>query len=167
MSIIVLLNPNWPPMSILAIFKQRKFFSFLKFLGRLDEKRAAAIPWLINFANLKITEFGHYGIRGFWLAAVSLVIRTSVALQFGNKEARWTDNFAGFFVIFQLYTEEIMILHRFIKLLASNQRKIHWEMCKGLFKRSIFGAYYYPDSKRLMTQINISMRWNNAREIIW
>ena len=30
------------PMSILAIFKQRKIFSFLKFWGRLDEKRVAA-----------------------------------------------------------------------------------------------------------------------------
>ena len=33
-----------PPMSISAIFKQRKIFSFSKFLGRLDEKRAATTP---------------------------------------------------------------------------------------------------------------------------
>ena len=33
-----------PPVSISVIFKQRKIFSFSKFLGRLDEKRAAATP---------------------------------------------------------------------------------------------------------------------------
>ena len=33
-----------PPMSISAISKQRKIFSFCKFLGRLDEKWAAATP---------------------------------------------------------------------------------------------------------------------------
>ena len=35
---------NWAPMSISAIFKQRKIFSFSKFLGRLDKKRTAATP---------------------------------------------------------------------------------------------------------------------------
>ena len=33
-----------PPMSISTIFKQRKIFSFSKFLGRLDDERAAAAP---------------------------------------------------------------------------------------------------------------------------
>ena len=36
------------PMSISAIFKQRKLFSFSKFLGCLDEKRAAAKNLLKN-----------------------------------------------------------------------------------------------------------------------
>ena len=44
MSIIILLDPKFTPMSISAIFKQRKFFSFSKFFKRLDEKRAAATP---------------------------------------------------------------------------------------------------------------------------
>ena len=35
---------NWLPMSISAILKQRKIFSFSRFLGRLDEKRAAPTP---------------------------------------------------------------------------------------------------------------------------
>ena len=38
-----------PPMSISAIFKRRKNFSFSKFLGRLDEKRAAATPLIDQF----------------------------------------------------------------------------------------------------------------------
>ena len=38
-----------PPMSISAIFKNRKNFSFSKFLGRLDEKRAAATPLIDQF----------------------------------------------------------------------------------------------------------------------
>ena len=37
------------PMSISAIFKHRKNFSFSKFLGRLDEKRAAATPLIDQF----------------------------------------------------------------------------------------------------------------------
>ena len=42
-----------PSMSISAIFKRRKIFSFSKFLGRLDEKRAAATPWLTTkFAKI-------------------------------------------------------------------------------------------------------------------
>ena len=49
MSIIILLNPKWTPKSISAIVKQRTFFSFSKFLGRLDEKRAI----LINFAKIR------------------------------------------------------------------------------------------------------------------
>ena len=52
MSRIVLLDPKLTPMSILAIFKHRKNFSFSKFLGRLDEKRTAAPPWLTNFAEM-------------------------------------------------------------------------------------------------------------------
>ena len=45
-------------MSISVIFKQRKIFSILKFLGRLDEKRAASTPppppppRLTNFAKI-------------------------------------------------------------------------------------------------------------------
>ena len=37
------------PMSISAIFKQRTIFSFSKFLGRFDEKRAAATPLINQF----------------------------------------------------------------------------------------------------------------------
>ena len=44
MSRIVLLDPKLTPMSISTIFKQRKIFSFSKFLGRLDDERAAATP---------------------------------------------------------------------------------------------------------------------------
>ena len=40
---------NWPPMSISAIFKQRKNFSFSKFFRRLNEKRAAATPLIDQF----------------------------------------------------------------------------------------------------------------------
>ena len=35
---------NWLLMSISAILKQRKIISFSRFLGRLDEKRAAPTP---------------------------------------------------------------------------------------------------------------------------
>ena len=84
-------RPKLTPMSISAIFKQKKNFSFSKFFRCLDEKRAAAPPppppWLINFdkicsehvlrIKLKVTKFGHHRIRGFWLAAVTLVIRVS------------------------------------------------------------------------------------------
>ena len=49
MSRIVLLDPKLTPMSISAIFKHRKNFSFSKFLGRLDEKRAAATPLIDQF----------------------------------------------------------------------------------------------------------------------
>ena len=52
MSRIVLLDPKLTPMSISAISKQRKIFSFSKFFGRLNKKRAAATPWLINFAKI-------------------------------------------------------------------------------------------------------------------
>ena len=38
-----------PPMSISTIFKRRKIFSFSKFLGRLDDKRAAATPLIDQF----------------------------------------------------------------------------------------------------------------------
>ena len=46
---IVLLDPKLTPMSISAIFRHRKNFSFSKFLGRLDEKRAAATPLIDQF----------------------------------------------------------------------------------------------------------------------
>ena len=52
---IVLLDPKLTsPMSISAISKQRKIVSSCKFLGPLDEKRAAATPTprLINFAKI-------------------------------------------------------------------------------------------------------------------
>ena len=49
MSRFVLLDPKLTPMSILAIFKQRKIFSFCKFLGRRDEKRAAATLLIDQF----------------------------------------------------------------------------------------------------------------------
>ena len=51
MSRIVLFDrkfPPPPPMSISAIIKQR-IFSFLKFLGRLDEERAAATLLIDQF----------------------------------------------------------------------------------------------------------------------
>ena len=40
---------NWTPMSISTIFKQRKIFSFSKFLGRLYDERAAATPLIDQF----------------------------------------------------------------------------------------------------------------------
>ena len=40
---------NGPTMSISAIFKHRKNFSFSKFLGRLDDKRTAATPLIDQF----------------------------------------------------------------------------------------------------------------------
>ena len=49
MSRIVLLDPKLTPMSISTIFKQRKIFSFSKFLGRLDDERAAATPLIDQF----------------------------------------------------------------------------------------------------------------------
>ena len=49
MSRIVLLDPKLTPISISAIFEQRKNFSFSKFLGRFDEKRAAATPLIDQF----------------------------------------------------------------------------------------------------------------------
>ena len=72
---IVLLNRKLTPMSISAIFKQRKVSSFSKFLGCFDDKRAATQQQLINFAKIwservlriktKVTKFGHHRIRGF------------------------------------------------------------------------------------------------------
>ena len=53
MSRIVLLDPKLTPMSISAIFKHGKNFSFSKFLGRLDEKRAAATPLIDHFAKMR------------------------------------------------------------------------------------------------------------------
>ena len=53
MSRIILLDPKLTHhMSISAIVKQKKIFSFPKFLRRLDEKRAAVTPWLNNFAKI-------------------------------------------------------------------------------------------------------------------
>ena len=53
MSRIVLLNPKLtPPMSISAIFKQRKILSFSKFLRRLDEERVAATLLIDQFCCL-------------------------------------------------------------------------------------------------------------------
>ena len=56
-------------------FQAEKHFSFSKFLGRLDEKRAAATPLIDQFAKiwsehvlkikLKVTKFGHRRVRGF------------------------------------------------------------------------------------------------------
>ena len=40
-----------PPMSISVIFKHKKNFSFSKFLGRLDDKRAAATPLIDQFCQ--------------------------------------------------------------------------------------------------------------------
>ena len=84
MSRIVLLNPKLIPMTISAIFKQKKAFSFSKFLGRFDEKRAAATPVIDQFAKiwsehvLRIkTESLDIIERGFSLAAVNLLIWAS------------------------------------------------------------------------------------------
>ena len=44
-------NQNWPPTSISTIFKQRKIFSFSKFLRHFDEKRATAIPLIDKFCS--------------------------------------------------------------------------------------------------------------------
>ena len=41
-----------PPCQFQQFSSREKFFSFSKFLGRLDEKRAAVTPWLINFAKI-------------------------------------------------------------------------------------------------------------------
>ena len=52
LSRIVLLDQKLtppPPMPISTIFKQRKMFSFSKFLGRLDDERAAATPMIDQF----------------------------------------------------------------------------------------------------------------------
>ena len=51
MSRIVLLGPKLTPMSISAISKQTKIFSFRKFLGRLDEKRTAATRLIHQFSK--------------------------------------------------------------------------------------------------------------------
>ena len=52
MSRIVLLDPKLTPTSISAIFKQKKIFSFSKFLGCLTEKVAAATPLIDQFAKI-------------------------------------------------------------------------------------------------------------------
>ena len=52
MSRIVLLDPKLTPMSISAIFKQRKIFPFSKFWGHLNEKKAAATPLINQFAKI-------------------------------------------------------------------------------------------------------------------
>ena len=44
-------QPSRPTIS--AVFKQRKIFSFSKFFRCLDEKKAAATPWLISFAQIR------------------------------------------------------------------------------------------------------------------
>ena len=49
MSRVVLLDPELTPMSISAIFEQRKQFSFSEFWGYLDEKRAAATLLIDQF----------------------------------------------------------------------------------------------------------------------
>ena len=48
LSRIVLLDPKLTPMSISAIFKQKKLFHF-SFLGCLDEKRAEVTPLIDQF----------------------------------------------------------------------------------------------------------------------
>ena len=52
MSLYVLLDPKLAPYVNFSNFQVEENFSFCKFLGRLDEKRAAATPWLINFAEI-------------------------------------------------------------------------------------------------------------------
>ena len=49
MSRIVLLDPKLTPMSIFSNFQAKENFLFCKFLGRLDERRAAATPLVDQF----------------------------------------------------------------------------------------------------------------------
>ena len=51
MSGIVLPDPKWTPHVNFSNCQVEENFSFCNFLGRLDEKRAAATPSLINFAK--------------------------------------------------------------------------------------------------------------------
>ena len=69
---IVLLNPKLTPHVNFSNFQAEESFSFSKFLGCFDDKRAAATPSLTKFAKiwskrvLRIkTKFGHHRIRGF------------------------------------------------------------------------------------------------------
>ena len=69
------------PMSISAIFMQKKnfHFSFSKLLGRLDEKRAATTPLIDQFCKnlvrtclrikLQVTKFGHHRGRSFLIGS--------------------------------------------------------------------------------------------------
>ena len=76
----------WPPCQFQQ-FSGREKFSFWKFLRRLDDKRAAATPWLISFATIcsqhvmkikaKVHKVWHHRFRDFWMAAVNLVIWAS------------------------------------------------------------------------------------------
>ena len=43
---------NWPPLSISAIFKQRKIFHFQNFWNVSMRKERRQPPWLINFAKI-------------------------------------------------------------------------------------------------------------------
>ena len=52
MSRIVPLDPKLTPHVNLSNFQAEEHFSFSTFLGRLDEKREAATPCLINFAKI-------------------------------------------------------------------------------------------------------------------
>ena len=52
MSRIVLLDPKLTPHVNFNSFQAEEIFSFSKFLGRLDDERAAATPRLFNFAKI-------------------------------------------------------------------------------------------------------------------
>ena len=52
MTLYVLLDPKCTPYVNFNSFQVEENFSFWKFPGCLDEKRAAAAPWLINFAEI-------------------------------------------------------------------------------------------------------------------
>ena len=52
MSRIVYLDPKLTPQVNLSNFQAEEKFLILYILGRLNEKRAAATPWLINFAKI-------------------------------------------------------------------------------------------------------------------
>ena len=52
MSLYILLDPKVTHYVNFSNFQVEENFSFCKFLGCLDEKRAAATPWLIDFAEI-------------------------------------------------------------------------------------------------------------------
>ena len=89
MSFYVQIRSSWPKIDHPCKFQQfprrEKFFHFVNFRDVSMRKEQQQPPWLINFAKIwsehvlkiktKVTKFGHHRIRGFWLAAVSLIIR--------------------------------------------------------------------------------------------
>ena len=84
----VFLTQNCPPPHVnFSNFQVEEFFHFVNFWNVSMRKEQQQPPWLINFVKIwsehvlkiktKITKFGNHRVRGFWLAAASLVIRAS------------------------------------------------------------------------------------------